>query len=323
MINEDKIREVWASNPERGFKLLIDFFQQPIYWHIRRLVVSHEDAEDILQEVFIRVFRHLPQFREESSLGTWIYRIATNECLRFLNIRKEQGLPVSDISYHCVFTGNPGTGKTTVARIIANIYRELGVIRKGHLVETDRSGLVGEYIGQTAVKTNKIIDSAFDGVLFIDEAYSLVTGSSNDYGLEAISTLLKRMEDERNRLIVILAGYGQEMQTFIASNPGLQSRFNRYINFPDYNADELLAIYKRNLERHQYAIDLDAEMVIFNILKTAVNHQDKNFGNARFVRNLFEKTLENQAMRLASISSLTTKMLCTIKMEDVENLHVH
>ena len=243
--------------------------------------------------------------------------------IKIMNIRKEQGLPVSDISYHCVFTGNPGTGKTTVARIIANIYRELGVIKKGHLVETDRSGLVGEYIGQTAVKTNKIIDSAFDGVLFIDEAYSLVTGSSNDYGLEAISTLLKRMEDERNRLIVILAGYGQEMQTFIASNPGLQSRFNRYINFPDYNAEELLAIYKRNLERHQYAIDLDAEMVIFNILKTAVNHQDKNFGNARFVRNLFEKTLENQAMRLASISSLTTKMLCTITMEDVENLHVH
>lgn len=240
--------------------------------------------------------------------------------IKIMKVREKQGLPVSEISYHCVFTGNPGTGKTTVARILANIYSELGVIKKGHLVETDRSGLVAEYVGQTAVKTNKIIDSALDGVLFIDEAYSLVNGGNNDYGTEAISTLLKRMEDDRNRLIVILAGYGDEMQTFINSNPGLQSRFNRYIDFPDYNADELLEIYKRNLKKHKYTLSVEAETFITAYLHNAVTNKDKNFGNARFVRNLFEKTLENQAMRLASIVHLTSEMLCEICIEDVKSL---
>ena len=240
--------------------------------------------------------------------------------IKIMKVREKQGLPVSEISYHCVFTGNPGTGKTTVARILANIYSELGVVEKGHLVETDRSGLVAEYVGQTAVKTNKIIDSALDGVLFIDEAYSLVNGGNNDYGTEAISTLLKRMEDDRNRLVVILAGYGNEMQTFINSNPGLQSRFNRYIDFPDYNADELLEIYKRNLKKHKYTLSTEAEAFISAYLVNAVANKDKNFGNARFVRNMFEKTLENQAMRLASIGHLTSDMLCEISIEDVKSL---
>lgn len=240
--------------------------------------------------------------------------------IKIMKVREKQGLPVSEISYHCVFTGNPGTGKTTVARILANIYSELGVIKKGHLVETDRSGLVAEYVGQTAVKTNKIIDSAIDGVLFIDEAYSLVNGGNNDYGTEAISTLLKRMEDDRKRLVVILAGYGSEMQTFINSNPGLQSRFNRYIDFPDYNTDELLEIYKRNLKKHKYTLSAEAEAFISAYLANAVANKDNNFGNARFVRNLFEKTLENQAMRLASIGHLTSEMLCEISIEDVKSL---
>lgn len=240
--------------------------------------------------------------------------------IKIMKVREKQGLPVSEISYHCVFTGNPGTGKTTVARILANIYNELGVIKKGHLVETDRSGLVAEYVGQTAVKTNKIIDSALDGVLFIDEAYSLVNGGNNDYGTEAISTLLKRMEDDRKRLVVILAGYGNEMQTFIDSNPGLQSRFNRYIDFPDYNTEELLEIYKRNLKKHKYTLSAEAEAFISTYLANAVTNKDKNFGNARFVRNLFERTLENQAMRLASIGHLTSEMLCEISIEDVKSL---
>ena len=240
--------------------------------------------------------------------------------IKIMKVREKQGLPVSEISYHCVFTGNPGTGKTTVARILANIYSELGVIKKGHLVETDRSGLVAEYVGQTAVKTNKIIDSALDGILFIDEAYSLVNGGNNDYGTEAISTLLKRMEDDRKRLVVILAGYGNEMQTFINSNPGLQSRFNRYIDFPDYNAGELLEIYKRNLNKHKYTLSVEAESFISAYLSNAVANKDKNFGNARFVRNLFEKTLEYQAMRLASIGHLTSEMLCEISIEDVKSL---
>ena len=253
-----------------------------------------------------------------SSVKTEVERL-TN-FIKIKKLREKQGLPVSEISYHCVFTGNPGTGKTTVARILANIYSELGVIKKGHLVETDRSGLVAEYVGQTAVKTNKIIDSALDGVLFIDEAYSLVNGGNNDYGSEAISTLLKRMEDDRKRLVVILAGYGNEMLTFINSNPGLQSRFNRYIDFPDYNADELFEIFKCNLKKHKYTLSVEAEAFISAYLSNAVANKDKNFGNARFVRNLFEKTLENQAMRLANIGHLTSEMLCEISIEDVKSL---
>lgn len=232
--------------------------------------------------------------------------------------RQRQGLKSTQVSYHCVFTGNPGTGKTTVARILASIYKDLGVLKKGHLVETDRSGFVAEYVGQTAVKTNKVIDDALDGVLFIDEAYSLVTGSSNDYGNEAIATLLKRMEDNRDRLIVILAGYGNEMKQFIDSNPGLQSRFNRYINFPDYNADELLQIFIRYAQKNDYDVTPDAIDRLKILLNDAVKNKDKNFGNGRFVRNMFEKTLERQANRLSTIEHPTLNQLKKILPTDIE-----
>ena len=231
--------------------------------------------------------------------------------------RAEKGLKATSVSYHCVFTGNPGTGKTTVARIVANIYKELGVLKKGHLVETDRSGLVAEYVGQTAVKTNKVIDSALDGVLFIDEAYSLVGGGQNDFGIEAISTLLKRMEDDRDRLVVILAGYSNEMQTFINANPGLQSRFNRYIEFPDYSADELAQIFEFNLTKNEYTITDDAKTALTAYLNNVVATKDERFGNARFVRNLFEKTIERQANRLAQEKQLTAVMLTTIELADL------
>ncbi len=231
--------------------------------------------------------------------------------------RQQQGLKTTQVSYHCVFTGNPGTGKTSVARILAGIYKELGVLKKGHLVETDRSGLVAEYVGQTAVKTNKVIDSALDGVLFIDEAYSLVTGSGNDYGNEAIATLLKRMEDDRERLIVILAGYGDEMKQFIDSNPGLQSRFNRYIHFPDYNAEELLKIFSRYAQKNDYEVTPEAHEKLKSLLEDAVANKDKNFGNGRYVRNLFEKTLERQANRLSAIERPTLSQLKEIIPEDI------
>jgi SpoVK/Ycf46/Vps4 family AAA+-type ATPase len=237
--------------------------------------------------------------------------------LKIQQQRQAKGLKPSQLSYHCVFTGNPGTGKTTVARIVAEIYKELGILQKGHLVETDRSGLVAEYVGQTAVKTNKIIDSALDGVLFIDEAYSLVAGGDNDYGKEAIATLLKRMEDDRDRLVVILAGYTAEMKEFIDSNPGLQSRFNRYIEFPDYSADELYQIFEKNAKEFDYKISKDAEIPLKNYLANKVTNKDKNFGNARFVRNLFEKTIERQANRLAGETNLTTEKLAEITEEDI------
>lgn len=237
--------------------------------------------------------------------------------IKIQKIRQDKGLKVSPVSYHCVFTGNPGTGKTTIARIVARIYQELGILKKGHLVETDRSGLVAEYVGQTAVKTNKIIDEALDGVLFIDEAYALVDGGENDFGKEAISTLLKRMEDERSRLIVILAGYTNDMKRFIDSNPGLQSRFNRYIEFSDYTAEELLQIFELLLENNEYHISEEAKIVLSKYMKKCVNERDERFGNGRFVRNLFERTIEKQANRLSKTQSITADMLTTIEIEDL------
>ena len=169
--------------------------------------------------------------------------------------REAQGLKTAKVSYHLVFYGSPGTGKTTVARIVGRIYKDLGVLKKGHTVETDRAGLCGEYVGKTGPKTDTVISKALDGVLFIDEAYSLVPegGAGNDYGQEAISTILKRMEDYRDRLVVIVAGYKDEMQRFIDSNPGLQSRFNRYIDFPDYSGTELVEIFKMYMKKNHPA----------------------------------------------------------------------
>lgn len=237
--------------------------------------------------------------------------------LKVQKMREEKGMKITPISLHCVFTGNPGTGKTTVARIISEIYKELGLLKKGHLVETDRSGLVAEYVGQTAVKTNEIIDSALDGVLFIDEAYSLVDGGNSDYGKEAIATLLKRMEDERDRLVVILAGYTDDMRRFIDSNPGLQSRFNRHIEFPDYSPDELYQIFLSNTEKYEYMIEDEAQVVLKKKFENATVNKDKNFGNGRFVRNLFEKIIEHQANRLSSEAEVSAKSLATIKVADI------
>lgn len=231
--------------------------------------------------------------------------------------REAEGLKSPNISYHCVFTGNPGTGKTTVARLLAGIYKDLGVLKKGHLVETDRSGLVAEYVGQTAVKTNKIIDSALDGVLFIDEAYTLANGGTNDYGPEAIATLLKRMEDDRNRLVVILAGYNKEIETFINSNPGLRSRFNRYIHFEDYTASELYEIFCLQVKKGEYTLTEGASQYLQERLTAIVADKPKDFGNARYVRNLFEKTVETQANRLASKTTLTKEDLIQITTDDI------
>ena len=182
----------------------------------------------------------------------------------FVKLQKEReakGLKTAKVSYHLVFYGSPGTGKTTVARIVGRIYKDLGVLKKGHTVETDRAGLCGQYVGQTGPKTDSVIAKALDGVLFIDEAYSLVPegGAGNDYGQEAISTILKRMEDYRDRLVVIVAGYKNEMQRFIDSNPGLQSRFNRYIDFPDYSGDELSQIFKMYMKKNQYTLSKEGE----------------------------------------------------------------
>lgn len=237
--------------------------------------------------------------------------------IKMKQMRDEMSLKTPDVSYHCVFLGNPGTGKTTVARIIADIYRELGILKRGHLVETDRSGLVAEYVGQTAVKTNQMIDKALDGVLFIDEAYTLANESKEDFGHEAIATLLKRMEDDRDRLVVILAGYTNEMEDFINSNPGLRSRFNRYIHFEDYSAEELFKIFLLNAEKNEYTLADDVKEFLLKKLEEVVAKKPKDFGNARYIRNLFEKTVEAQANRLASEPKISKELLVEIKKEDI------
>ena len=234
--------------------------------------------------------------------------------------REAQGLKIPKMSLHLVFTGSPGTGKTTVARIVARIYKDLGVLKKGHTVEVDRSGLVANYVGQTATKTNAVIDSALNGVLFVDEAYALVPNNCyEDYGAEAISTLLKRMEDDRDSLVVIIAGYPKEMKRFIDSNPGLQSRFNRYIDFPDYTGAELYDIFCMYVKKNQYQLSPEAAEYMKKFLDYTVAHKDRNFGNARFARNYFEKAIQRHANRLANVKDATKDDLTTLKLEDVKS----
>ena len=267
---------------------------------------------------------HSPKLRAikelDALIGLASVKAEINSLVNYIKVqrmREERGMRVSPVSYHCVFTGNPGTGKTTVARIVSEIYKELGILKKGHLVEIDRSGLVAEYVGQTAVKTNKIIDSALDGILFIDEAYSLVDGGNVDYGKEAIATLLKRMEDDRDRLVVILAGYTEDMKRFIDSNPGLQSRFNRYIEFSDYTAEELYQIFLSSANKYEYKLTEEASEYLKTTFETVVANKDKNFGNGRFVRNTFERVVENQANRLSPMANVTSDILVTIEKEDI------
>jgi len=238
--------------------------------------------------------------------------------VRLQKQREQQGLKNAKVSYHLVFYGSPGTGKTTVARIVGRIYKDLGVLKRGHTVETDRAGLVGEYVGQTGPKTDTVITKALDGVLFIDEAYSLVPEGNKDYGQEVISTLLKRMEDYRDRLVVIVAGYKDEMQRFIGSNPGLQSRFNRYIDFPDYTASELVDIFKMYMKKNEYTLAPGAEDFAWQQFQTVIDRGDRNFGNARFARNVFEKAIQAQANRLAGQTGLSKAQLSELTIEDLQ-----
>ncbi len=231
-------------------------------------------------------------------------------------LRKENGLPTTDLSLHMVFSGNPGTGKTTVARLMARIYHSLGILSKGQLVEVDRSGLVAGYVGQTAIKTRKVIDSALGGVLFIDEAYALNGRSENDFGQEAIDTILKAMEDHRDDLVVIVAGYDGLMDDFIHSNPGLESRFNRFLHFDDYTPEELLQIFERQCEKGCYTLAEDARETVKDALEEA-SADAVSFGNARGVRNLFEKILTAQANRLAAMETVGREDLMRLTSADV------
>ena len=230
-------------------------------------------------------------------------------------LRREHDLPTTDMSLHMVFSGNPGTGKTTVARIMSRIYHSLDILSKGQLVEVDRSGLVAGYVGQTALKTQKVIEKAMGGVLFIDEAYALNGKSENDFGQEAIDTILKAMEDHRDDLVVIVAGYTELMDRFIHSNPGLESRFNRFLMFEDYTPEQMLAIFKMQCKKGCYVLAQGTEELVRDFI--AEESADDSFGNARGVRNLFEHILVAQNNRLAKMENVTRDDLMQILPDDV------
>lgn len=238
--------------------------------------------------------------------------------IRVRKMRKEHNMPQMEMSYHMVFKGNPGTGKTTVARIVAGIYKELGILSKGTFIETDRAGLVAGYIGQTAIKVTEVVEKAKGGILFIDEAYSLATRDSiNDFGGEAIDTLVKLMEDNRKDLVVIVAGYKDEMEIFLKSNTGLISRFNKFIEFEDYSNEELLEILVKMAEKSAMHFAKDALSELEKMLQEMGMDKKKDFGNARGIRNVFEKIVTNQANRIIVIPEPTIEQLSEIMLEDV------
>ena len=234
-------------------------------------------------------------------------------------LRQEAGLPVPPMSLHMVFLGNPGTGKTTVARLLARIYHSIGVLSKGQLVEVDRSGLVAGFVGQTALKTQEVIEKALGGVLFIDEAYALTNQESpNDFGQEAVEVILKGMEDNRDDLIVIVAGYTDLMRDFIHSNPGLESRFNKYFQFEDYTGEQLAEIFRAQCKKNGYTIDEATDKAAAEAFQIMYEQRDENFGNARDVRNIFETAIARQANRVAVMENPTKEDLMALTVEDLD-----
>lgn len=239
-------------------------------------------------------------------------------------LREASDLAVPPLSLHMVFMGNPGTGKTTVARILAEVYSAIGVLSKGQLIEVDRSGLVAGFVGQTAIKTGDVIKSALGGMLFIDEAYALTASDGgNDFGHEAVETLLKAMEDHRDDLIVVVAGYSELMHDFIGSNPGLQSRFNRYLLFEDYASEELLTIFKNLCQKNDYLLEAPAESFAGRHFQELYDRRDENFGNARDVRNFFETAVSVHSDRVSTLDSPTREALMTFTQEDLEQAATH
>jgi AAA+ superfamily predicted ATPase len=276
-------------------------------------VVPSKTPEQILQEALAELDKliGLNNIKQE-------VRTLTN----FLKVQKQRqkaNLPTTELSLHMVFGGNPGTGKTTVARIVGTIFGSMKILDKGHLVETDRSGLVAEYAGQTGPKTNKKIDEALDGVLFIDEAYTLISSEGEDpFGHEAVQTLLKRMEDDRERLVVILAGYPMEMDILLRSNPGLSSRFSRHLDFEDYTPLELVQIFGLMCEKNQYTLKPVTRAKVIIGFDHLFHRRNRYFGNGRAVRNIFEHSIRLMANRIAEIAELSVEQLTMLEPQDIE-----
>lgn len=271
-------------------------------------VIENDSLEKVLAEL-------------NELIGLETVKNDVNELINLLEIQKkrtEQGLKNIEITLHTVFLGPPGTGKTSVARLLSRIFKHLGFLSQGQLYETDREGMIAGFVGQTATKVDKAVEESLGGVLFIDEAYALTANSfGNDYGAEAVNTLLKRMEDHRDDLAVVVAGYDEPMKMFIESNPGLRSRFNRFFTFEHFKPEQLLTIFETNCKKSDFILSEDAKEKLSATFDLLYEKKDEGFGNARVVRNLFEKCVQNQANRIVKIKKITPKILKTISEEDI------
>lgn len=304
----------------RGYDLDLDWVegvfgkkQKPI--SSQQEEVSVQDRELKAPSTFEDVLEKINQMIGLNNVKSEIGTLAN--FLKVKQMREAQGLPSPPISLHLVFTGNPGTGKTSVARLVAELYHVMGFLPHNKLVETDRSGLVAGYVGQTAIKTKEVLDSAKGGVLFIDEAYTLVKKEGNDYGQECIDTLLSYMENNREDICIIVAGYPAKMAEFIQSNPGLKSRFNRFVLFEDYNAKELSLIFQKFCFEAGYVLTEEAEDFLHKMMVNMISGKRSSFGNGRDVRNLFEKSLMTQSNRVINLPSPSVDDLSSITLGDI------
>ena len=300
----------WANGRYHGNGTLYDEDGMEVYtgeWvHGRQLRVNAHKEYDV-DETSSKLQVYLDEMN--SLIGLMNVKKELHGLINFVklqSLRRRQGLKLPAISLHMVFTGNPGTGKTTVARLFSKILHELGYLSKGHVIETNRAGMVAGYLGQTAIKTEERVKQAIGGALFIDEAYTLAT--DDDYGQEAIDTLLKLMEDYREDLVVIVAGYPALMETFIDSNPGLASRFSRYVEFSDYTSEELMQIFDYICEKYSYRIDGEGRVLLKDHIDGLLGKKDEQFGNARTVRNIFEHTITFHANRIMGLEEIPKEL---------------
>lgn len=316
MLTEEEIEEIELE----GDKIYYTTLQRLMGISSNQVMVTDEPSKGNEKKSKVKVKKDYGNYLDALNelVGLEVIKKEVKDLVDFVQVnmkRSSKGLPEVQIGLHSVFYGPPGTGKTSVARVIGRAFKEIGILEKGHIIETDRSDLVAGYLGQTAIKTKEILESALDGVLFIDEAYTLT--NDDQYGQEAIDTILKFMEDHRDRIIVIAAGYEDEMKKFLDSNPGLKSRFNKEFNFPNYDIDELIQITDNLFKKSHFKLSKEAMNKIEEILKVEIEANVRNFGNARFVRNLYEQIVQRQFSRVSGLESPSKKELCLVTPEDI------